>query len=58
MDCYTSLTGTLAGLKPTLRIYGHLLKAFSQTRDVAAASQAFQEMHLAGIKPNLVSSLL
>ncbi|KAF8423853.1 hypothetical protein EV426DRAFT_111359 [Tirmania nivea] len=43
-----------AKLAPNIRIYGHLLKAYSFTRDVASASAAFQEMHALGIKPNLI----
>lgn len=48
----------VVGLRPNLRIYAHLLNAYSKTRDVAAASAAFQEMYAAGIKPNLVSHRL
>ncbi|KAI5790728.1 hypothetical protein DFH27DRAFT_527694 [Peziza echinospora] len=38
----------------TVRIYGHLLKSYTQTSDVTSASAAFQEMHALGITPNLI----
>jgi pentatricopeptide repeat protein len=48
------LTRVSGGIKPTVYTYGHLLKAYSQTKNVAAAAQAFQEMQAAGIEPNLI----
>ena len=41
-------------IQPNVLAYGHLLAAYSETRNVAEAAAAFQEMQLAGIEPNLV----